>query len=257
MEGPSPAYYAVIVADVRYDKALKPNAKLLYGELTALCNQYGYCWATNEYFAGLYDLSVSTISRLIAQLERRGYIRCEMAAVKNGSERRIYAGAFVVHPVEGGLGKNDKTPISKNDKGGLGKNSKTHICMNNTSKNNTPYSPPEGDVGAADPEGARRGVDWELFERFWNSYPKNRRKKKEAARKAWRKLNPDLALCRIMAAALERDKRSGDWQRDGGAYIPYPSSWLNGKRWEDEPEGGPGDSPGNGEPLRGEGVRYT
>lgn len=238
MEGPSPAYYAVIVADVRYDKALKPNAKLLYGELTALCNQYGYCWATNEYFAGLYDLSVSTISRLIAQLERRGYIRCEMAAVKNGSERRIYAGAFVVHPVEGGLGKN----------------SKTHICMNNTSKNNTPYSPPEGDGGQSV---QRQEADMDLFEQFWNAYPKNRRKKKEAARKAWRKLNPDLALCRIMAAALERDKRSGDWQRDGGAYIPYPSSWLNGKRWEDEPEGGPGDSPGGGEPLRGEGVRYT
>ena len=116
MEGPSPAYYAVIVADVRYDKTLKPNAKLLYGELTALCNQYGYCWATNEYFAGLYGLSVVTVSRLIAQLEKRGYIRCEMAAVKNGSERRIYAGAFVVQPAEGGLNKNDNP----------------HICMNNS-----------------------------------------------------------------------------------------------------------------------------
>lgn len=244
MEGPSPAYYAVIVADVRYDKALKPNAKLLYGELTALCNQYGYCWATNEYFAGLYDLSVSTISRLIAQLERRGYIRCEMAAVKNGSERRIYAGAFVVHSVEGGLGKNDK--------GGLGKNSKTHICMNNTSKNNTPYSPPEGDGGQSV---QRQEADMDLFEQFWNAYPKNRRKKKEAARKAWRKLNPDLVLCRIMAAALERDKRSGDWQRDGGAYIPYPASWLNGKRWEDEPEEAPGSEDGV-TPVRPEGGRY-
>lgn len=252
MEGPSPAYYAVIVADVRYDKALKPNAKLLYGELTALCNQYGYCWATNEYFAGLYDLSVSTISRLIAQLERRGYIRCEMAAVKNGSERRIYAGAFVVHPVEGGLGKNDKTPLSKNDKGGLGKNSKTHICMNNTSKNNTPYSPPEGDGGQSV---QKREADMELFEQFWNAYPKNRRKKKEAARKAWRKLNPDLVLCRIMAAALERDKQSRDWLKENGAYIPYPSSWLNGRRWEDEPDEALGGEETTA-PVRPEGGRY-
>ena len=101
----------------------------------------------------------------------------------------------------------------------------------------------------------KREVDWEMFERFWRAYPSSRRKNKERARRAWRKLNPDLALCREMAAALERDKRSRDWLKDNGAYIPHPSSWLNGRRWEDEPD--EETDIGGGAPLRGEGVTYT
>ena len=56
----------------------------------------------------------------------------------------------------------------------------------------------------------------------------------EAAKRAWRKLNPDIALCRVMAEALDRQRKSMDWLKEGGAYIPYPSTWLNGRRWEDE-----------------------
>lgn len=67
-------YYAIIPANVRYDKDLKPGAKLLYGEITALCNEKGYCWAGNGYFAELYDKDKSTIARWIQQLKSKGYI---------------------------------------------------------------------------------------------------------------------------------------------------------------------------------------
>lgn len=67
-------YYAVIPASIRYDKTLPPNAKLLYGEITALCNQSGQCWATNRYFSELYQVSIVTISRWISMLEKANYI---------------------------------------------------------------------------------------------------------------------------------------------------------------------------------------
>ena len=54
-------FYAIIPAFVRYDKDLQPNAKLLYGEITALTNEKGFCWAENEYFANLYNVSTTSI----------------------------------------------------------------------------------------------------------------------------------------------------------------------------------------------------
>lgn len=68
-------YYAIIPADVRYDKRLTPNAKLLYGEITALCNEKGYCWAGNEYFSELYSVSKTSISKWIKQLSDYNYIQ--------------------------------------------------------------------------------------------------------------------------------------------------------------------------------------
>ena len=62
----SPNYYAIIPARVRYSNKLKPSAKLLYGEIVALSNKHGFCYATNNYFAKLYGVSKNTISRWIS-----------------------------------------------------------------------------------------------------------------------------------------------------------------------------------------------
>lgn len=84
----SPSYYANIPADVRYDKSLKANAKLLYGEITALCNREGHCWAENSYFADLYQVDDKTISRWISQLRDRNYIGVELLPLE-GNRRKI------------------------------------------------------------------------------------------------------------------------------------------------------------------------
>ena len=69
-----PNYYSIIPADIRYDTELRDKAKLLYGEITALCNKNGYCFASNKYFAELYGVTTTTISTLIKELVDAGYI---------------------------------------------------------------------------------------------------------------------------------------------------------------------------------------
>lgn len=80
------SYYAIIPANVRYDKNLSPNCKLLYGEITALCNQKGYCWASNEYFAKLYKVTKQSIKNWIRILKENEYITTEMVFKENSQE---------------------------------------------------------------------------------------------------------------------------------------------------------------------------
>nr|WP_325186612.1 helix-turn-helix domain-containing protein [uncultured Oscillibacter sp.] len=85
------------------------------------------------------------------------------------------------------------------------------------------------------PQGAKSTA--RLFDCFWEAYP--RKENRAAALRAWRKLAPDSELCRIMAAALEWQRKTAQWIQDDGQFIPSPASWLRGRRWEDEP--GPAD----------------
>ena len=81
-----PNYYAVIPASVRYDERVIANAKLLYGEITSLCNKEGKCWATNSYFAKLYGVHKNTISKWISSLVELKYIKIEIIYAENSKE---------------------------------------------------------------------------------------------------------------------------------------------------------------------------
>lgn len=208
--GREPAYYAVIPANVRYDSRLRPSAKLLYGELTALCDKSGYCWARNKYFADLYGVCESTVASILRDLEKCGYIRREVIRDERGAvtERRIYAGTFNVRPsprnLQEGSCRNLGDPPSE-------------ICReNNTSINNIPPIAPQGGE-AAD------------FDLFWQAYPK--KVGKQAARKAFHRAK---APVESLLHAISEQKRSAQWSREGGRFIPNPATWLNQGRWEDE-----------------------
>lgn len=133
MEEQQRSYYAIIPANVRYDKDLVPNAKLLYGEITALCNEKGYCWASNQYFAELYNVSDRTIKNWISQLADKGYIQRSVKyreGTKEIEQRELFicrennfttSGNYVPDPRE----NNFTTPSEKN------------FLDNNTSINNT------------------------------------------------------------------------------------------------------------------------
>ncbi len=145
MEHRKPGYIAVITSEVRYDNTLRPNAKLLYGEITALAGADGYCWATNDYFAQLYDMDKKSVSRLVSQLQKRGHIRIDVMRKQGGKgaidERRIYIGRAVAEVLDPIHQKVDTPP----PEGGEGIHQKVEVInrKNDTSKNDTPISPPK------------------------------------------------------------------------------------------------------------------
>lgn len=71
---PYRAYYAVLTKEVREDKELDYTSKLLYAEITALCNEYGYSFASNKYFKLLFNCDERTIRRKLEELESKEYI---------------------------------------------------------------------------------------------------------------------------------------------------------------------------------------
>jgi hypothetical protein len=122
----NPNYYAIIPANVRYSD-ITDGAKLLYGEITALCNKEGYCWATNEYFAALYKKSADTISRWISELTKSQFVYSQIDK-ELGNQRKLY----ITPPI----GKNAYTlsakmpiPIGKNADHNNTYNSKEEILL--------------------------------------------------------------------------------------------------------------------------------
>ena len=122
-----PGYYSVIPSHVRYDEDLKPMEIIMYGELTALANFYGYSYATNGYFAKLYNVHKNTVSLWINKLKDKGYIRVEIIRNENNEieQRKIYINTpYQQRNLEGyqqkdleGYQQKDLDPINKKLKG--------------------------------------------------------------------------------------------------------------------------------------------
>lgn len=135
MDDIRPGYYAIIPADVRYDDGIPPNAKLLYGEISALIGKDGFCYASNAYFVNLYGFSDPTISRLISQLEKAGYIKRELEKDKSGQvvRRKLYltvSAPEIQPPI-----KNDTTLPSKIIGGGIKNDGETNKSITVKEKN--------------------------------------------------------------------------------------------------------------------------
>lgn len=130
MEDEKPSYYSIITADVRYDERLKPNEKLLYSEITALSNKYGYCTATNSYFSKLYRADKSTVSRWVSHLEKCGYVQVEQTRDgKRIVQRKIY-------PVATPLLTKKSIPYVQKDQYPIDKKVKGNITRVNTTSMN-------------------------------------------------------------------------------------------------------------------------
>ena len=183
------SYYAIIPANVRYDSDLIPNAKLLYGEITALCNEKGYCWASNGYFAELYGVSKISISKWINQLIERRYLSSDII-YKEGTKEILYRYIRIVNdPIK----ENFNTPIKEKFK-------ENNTVFNNTSNNK----------------------DIDDFEKLWSIYPQKKGKAKARQKilnllKKYSLEELTRVVERYAAEVKDRDKQ----------YIQHGSTFFN------------------------------
>ncbi|MCP0886954.1 helix-turn-helix domain-containing protein [Ligilactobacillus sp. WILCCON 0076] len=131
-----PSYFSILTASVRYDKNLKPNEKLLFSEITALSNKYGYCTASNSYFAKLYEVDKSTISRWISNLQKYGYVHVELIKENQQvKQRKIYPSATPLLTKKSiPYAQNNQYPIDEKIK--ENNTSINNININNNNNNN-------------------------------------------------------------------------------------------------------------------------
>lgn len=246
--------YLVIPAPVAEDVHLRERSKLIYGRIVQLASSTGFCYASNQALLAILShedpktgetavISERTLQNVLAELRDRGHIHMDTGPIprSDGGDpkvgRRIFLGQKLADmpPAQGG--EENCTPENFCT-GGVKKSAPPLNSKNNTSKTIPPL-PPKGEA---------EKIAQILFDRFWAAYP--RKRGKQDALKAWKKLAPDMELCREMSAALKWQKQSEQWLKDGGKYVPYPGKWLRQRLWEDEPDG-PGETPYNEEGYDG------
>ena len=244
-----PAYYAIIPAHVRYDKELPDKAKLLYGEITALCTKEGYCWATNSYFADLYGVSKETISRLISKLASRSYVSTKMlyklnpkTGKKEIEQRRIYISTKTPIGEIRNTSENINTSIDENINTSIDKNINTPVDENintpidekhkgiNTSASITSIN--KKNIPSPSVRKSVKPLVEKWFEEFWMAYP--RKVGKQEATNAWKRIEPDEALFNTIMQGLESVKHWWIINQTQTKHIPHASTWLNGQRWKDD-----------------------
>ena len=213
--------YTTVLRTVAQDGRLSLKALGLYVRMQSYPDDWRFT------IAGLASVSGcgrDQVRAALAELEAVGYL----VKAQTHDEGGKFSGAvYVLQEEAPPLSENPTTVRRKNEplseKPSTGNpTTENPTLINNIYNKRTPRTPPEGDAA---------------FDRFWSRYP--RKQDKAKARRAWAKLAPDGALAERIMAALEVQRRSESWTREGGRYIPMPSTWLNGRRWEDELPPGP------------------
>lgn len=192
--------YSICLNEWALDESIKNELGLLL-IISSLCAEKGYCYASNEYLAKQFNTTTQTISRKLRILEEKKYINIKYeklgCLVKN---REIRLTKMI-------------TAINKNDNRTINKNVKDNNISNINNINNN-----------------NKEIYKERFEMFYKAYPKHL--KKAEVEKWFYKNKPDEELFKTIMEQLEIFKTSKEWKQI--QYIPYPSTWLNQKRWEDE-----------------------
>ena len=127
-----PNYYAILPATVRYSSDIRPMAKLLFAEITALSNKDGYCTATNKYLSNCYDVSTRTINNSLEDLKVNGFIKVDVVKNATGTWRKIYPLMDIQGVATNKHLQENSTPYEEKCKGGVSESA----TQRNSTRNN-------------------------------------------------------------------------------------------------------------------------
>lgn len=210
-----------IPKEVWESKELTLQQKVMLVEIDSLDNDDG-CFASNKYFSDFFGISSGRVSQIINDLIDKGYLKVEYQKKDKqilGRIMKIQSPPYpqkVFNILNKGYLENDEGGIKYSKEGYLENAKDNNIYINNINNNIKNYN--------------KKEIALEKFEEFYKEYPK--KVSKENVKKWFIKNNPSDELFKTIMSSLKKYKLSDSWKDT--KYIPYPSTWLNQKRWEDE-----------------------
>ncbi len=104
----------ILPTSILGDNNITSLERLLLISILSLCKQKGYCWATNEYFAQLFNARKQTKSKSISSLSKNNYIELKFDNSEKNNSKRIIKISDVLTKIISGIKKNMNTSINKN-----------------------------------------------------------------------------------------------------------------------------------------------
>ena len=179
----------------------------------------GRYWTYNTYedWAGQFDhLSPRAIRRYISKLEKMGILDSNQYNKKKYDHTKWYT---INYKTLSSYTPNGQTDVDKLDTSDLPKVDTSEVQQVDTSINTKITT-----------KNTTKNMGLGLFNEFWSAYPL-----KVGKKKAWQSFSKiNNASFPIIMSALSKQKASDQWIKDGGKFIPHPTTWLNGERWNDE-----------------------
>jgi hypothetical protein len=211
-------YFTMIPEWVLYGD-ISAYAVRLYGTLRRHADQRGVCFPSRRRLAALCQMSESTLDRSMKELVQIGALRMERRQTDDGNyTSNRYT---VVSQRGGGVSQNPGGVIS-DARGGVQNEVLTRAIVNESHEPEQMLTVPVSEKAAADG-----------FDEFWGLYP--RKVGKEKAHRVWAKLSKSVRADALWA--LPRHIELWERKQVAREFIPYPTSWLNGRRWEDDLSG--------------------
>lgn len=206
-----------------YGKIFGPSGTAVYLSLCRRANKAQFCWPSEKTIAEDHNITDRTARTHIKRLVEARIIRIERERSESGKWR---------HNVYYLLDKSEWKAPEEITSSGYRRKLETRPEENNDITQRKQIPPKEPHANETHRNDAH--ISSFTFENFWNEYPRKIAKKK--ALQAWKRINPSTELAEKIINAVRSYKQTNQWKRDKGQYIPYPLTFLNQERWNDELE---------------------